>query len=93
MRNLRLDTSKHLYLNDLRLGRPADDERCGRVGSEDVGSRRLPALSYLLLAHILTWQSTALPLASDTLYAVPFTGSLTGQVTGRARGLYTLTEN
>lgn len=36
--------SKHLYLNDLRLGRPADDERCGRVGSEDVGSRRLPAL-------------------------------------------------
>lgn len=44
MRNLRLDTSKHLYLNDLRLGRPADDERCGRVGSEDVGSRRLPAL-------------------------------------------------
>ena len=35
----------------------------------------------------LTWLSTDLPLASDTTYAVPFTGSLTGQVTGRARGL------
>lgn len=27
-----------LYLNALRLGSPADDERCGGVGSEDVGT-------------------------------------------------------
>ena len=44
-----------------------------------------------VLTH--TSHSTDLPLASDTTYAVPFTGSLTGQVTVRARGLYTLTEN
>lgn len=40
-----------------------------------------------------TSQSTDLPLASDTTYADPFTGSLTGQTRTRPRGLYTLTEN
>lgn len=43
--------------------------------------------------HTHTWQSTDLPSASETSYDVPFTGSLTGQMTARTRGLYTLTEN
>lgn len=53
MRNLRLDTSKHLHLNDLRLGRLADDERCGRVGSEDVGSGRLLALYVVTVTGVV----------------------------------------
>lgn len=32
-----------VYLNALRLGRLADDERRGGVGSEDVSARRLDA--------------------------------------------------
>lgn len=53
MRNLRLDTSKDLYLDDLCLGCLADDDRCGRVGSEDVGSGRLPALYVVTVTGVV----------------------------------------
>lgn len=42
-----------VYRNGLRLRRPADDKRCGRVGSKDVGSRRLPALCAVTVTGIV----------------------------------------
>lgn len=40
---VKFETPFAVYLNALRLGRLADDERRGGVGSEDVSARRLDA--------------------------------------------------
>lgn len=42
-----------LYLDDLRLGRRADEERGGGVGSEDVGPRRLVAPRVVAVAGVV----------------------------------------
>lgn len=42
-----------LYLNALRLRRLADEERCGGVGSEDVGARRLVTGRVVAIAGVV----------------------------------------
>lgn len=51
-RKLELEESR-VYLNGLRLGRRADGERRGGVGSEDVGARGLPTASVVAVAGVV----------------------------------------
>lgn len=51
-RNHRLEEPR-VYLDALRPGRPADDERRGGVGSEDVGARGLPTGGAVAVAGVV----------------------------------------
>lgn len=50
--NMRLKSTQ-CYLNDLHSGLTADHDRCGGVGSEDVGSRGLPTLVVVAVTGIV----------------------------------------
>lgn len=50
--NMRLKSTQ-CYLKDLHSGLTADHDRCGGVGSEDVGSRGLPTLVVVAVTGIV----------------------------------------